>query len=317
MRRGSVVAAIGAGPYCRTAGATVKLSFRPGRDHSGMILEGLVKYPDMTGLRTEEYTLSKVSEDWQDVSLGAPPQLGATQSSIARDGPTQFSENTQATADLNSSGARPIGEIEGTAPDASFACGREMRIDKRDRIALSVGSDLDIKRRRIVIMTGASLLCLGLGWVGASSNFFSTTPTSLRVKQVNADPAKSDRLEVPGSPTNPTATATEIGRTQETSNLGAKTTHLVLLPKKSAAGLAAERTKVSTRPTPVPETRPTTIEGWTIREVNGGTAVLEGPNGIWKATRGDTVPGVGKIDSIVRWGNRWIVATSRGLISTR
>jgi hypothetical protein len=80
---------------------------------------------------------------------------------------------------------------------------------------------------------------------------------------------------------------------------------------------AVERTKVSTKPAPVPETRPTTIEGWTIREVSGGTAVLEGPNGVWKATRGDTVPGVGKIESIVRWGNRWIVATSRGLISTR
>ena len=110
----------------------------------------------MTGLRTEEYKLSKVSEDRQDVSLWAPPQLGATQSSIARDWPTQFSVNTQATADLNSSGARPIGEIEGTAPDASFACGREMRIDKRDRIALSVAPDLDIKRRRIAIMTGAA-----------------------------------------------------------------------------------------------------------------------------------------------------------------
>jgi hypothetical protein len=67
----------------------------------------------------------------------------------------------------------------------------------------------------------------------------------------------------------------------------------------------------------VPESRPTTIEGWTIREVSGGTAVLVGPTGVWNATRGDTVPGVGKIDSIVRWGNRWIVATSRGLISTR
>ena len=30
-------------------------------------------------------------------------------------------------------------------------------------------------------------------------------------------------------------------------------------------------------------------------------AVLEGPNGVWNATRGDAVPGVGKIDSIVRW----------------
>ena len=65
-----------------------------------------------------------------------------------------------------------------------------------------------------------------------------------------------------------------------------------------------------------PETRPTTIEGWTLREVINGTAVLEGPNGVWKATTGDTVPEVGRVDSIVRWGSRWIVATSRGLIST-
>ncbi len=68
--------------------------------------------------------------------------------------------------------------------------------------------------------------------------------------------------------------------------------------------------------TPTPETRPATIEGWTLREVINGMAVLEGPNGIWMATTGDTVPEVGRVDSIVRWGSRWIVATSRGLIST-
>ena len=67
---------------------------------------------------------------------------------------------------------------------------------------------------------------------------------------------------------------------------------------------------------PVPETRPTTIEGWALREVTNGTAVLEGPSGTWRVTRGDTVPGVGRIVSIFRWGNRPIVATSRGLIST-
>ena len=70
------------------------------------------------------------------------------------------------------------------------------------------------------------------------------------------------------------------------------------------------------KPTPVPETRPTTIEGWMLREVTNGTAVLEGPNGIWRVKRGDTVPGVGRVESIVLWGKRWIVATSSGLIST-
>ncbi len=70
------------------------------------------------------------------------------------------------------------------------------------------------------------------------------------------------------------------------------------------------------KPTPVQETRPTTIEGWMLREVTNGTAVLEGPNGTWRVKRGDTVPGVGRVESIVLWGKRWIVATSSGLIST-
>jgi hypothetical protein len=70
------------------------------------------------------------------------------------------------------------------------------------------------------------------------------------------------------------------------------------------------------RLTPVPETRPTTIDGWTLREVVDGTAVLEGPGGVWRVRRGDTVPGVGKVVAILRWGSRFIVATSKGFIST-
>jgi hypothetical protein len=56
--------------------------------------------------------------------------------------------------------------------------------------------------------------------------------------------------------------------------------------------------------------------GWIVHEVANGTAVVQGPNGIWRVARGDVLPGAGRVDSIVRWGNRWIVATNRGLIST-
>jgi hypothetical protein len=76
------------------------------------------------------------------------------------------------------------------------------------------------------------------------------------------------------------------------------------------------RPKLLPSPMPFPETRPETIEGWTVRDVSGGTAVLEGPDGVWRAMRGDTVPRVGRVESIVRWGSRWIVVTSSGLIST-
>lgn len=90
-------------------------------------------------------------------------------------------------------------------------------------------------------------------------------------------------------------------------------------PASSTAPSTAEpriAPPVEARLTPVPETRPTTIDGWVLREVVNGTAVLEGPDGIWRVKRGDTVPGIGQIVSIFGWGNRLIVATDKGLIST-
>src|SRR5262249_32009484 len=83
-------------------------------------------------------------------------------------------------------------------------------------------------------------------------------------------------------------------------------------PRKPATAALEPRTRII----PVPETRPTTVQGWVVRDVAGGTAVLEGPNGVLRTTRGETVPGLGRVDFIVRWGSRWIVGTSRGLITT-
>jgi len=65
-------------------------------------------------------------------------------------------------------------------------------------------------------------------------------------------------------------------------------------------------------PAPAPETGPATITSWTVREVTNGTAVLQGPAGTRKLTIVDTVPGLGKVTSIVRWGNGWVIAMSAG-----
>jgi hypothetical protein len=64
-----------------------------------------------------------------------------------------------------------------------------------------------------------------------------------------------------------------------------------------------------------PEMSPTPLEGWSFREVTAGIAVLEGPTGVWRVTRGDTLPGIGKVESYIRSNGHWIVATSSGLIS--
>jgi hypothetical protein len=220
---------------------------------------------------------------------------------------------SNATADVNiGSGAQPIANVNTTAEDSTWD--REIRIGKEDRVV--VAPALETKRRpRAIIIAGALLLAisLGLGWFAplSSLSFSLNSASPPPVREAASAPAKLDP-----APINPPVSA----RAQETSKSRTQTT-VASLPAKQNTGptapTAVERTKVSARPTSVPETRPATIEGWTVREINGGTAVLEGPKGVWKAARGDTVPGLGTIDSIVRWGNRWIVATSRGLISTR
>lgn len=85
---------------------------------------------------------------------------------------------------------------------------------------------------------------------------------------------------------------------------------------KSAAAILGLPTEPRPLLAPAPETRPTTIEGWTVLDVRGQTAVLQGPDGVRTVVLGETVPEIGRVDSIVRWGNRWIVATANGLIAT-
>ena len=171
----------------------------------------------------------------------------------------------------------------------------------------------DNNQRRIFVCAGS---LFWMDWWMDPQFFHRTSVGPGQEDQSSADPlsAKSEQLVAQGS----SAKTTAANSSHDTSRGGAQTVDSLLTKQTTKAPTTVvERAKGSTKPTAVPETRSTTIEGWTIREVNGSTVVLEGPNGVWKTTRGDTVPGLGKIESIVRWGNRWIVATSRGLVSTR
>jgi hypothetical protein len=94
-------------------------------------------------------------------------------------------------------------------------------------------------------------------------------------------------------------------------------TSLIAPPAVDVTGSdPTRRSDPAARPLPFPESKPETLAGWTVREVYGNTAILDGPERSFKAARGDIVPGVGRLESIVRWGDRWIVATESGLISS-
>jgi hypothetical protein len=93
----------------------------------------------------------------------------------------------------------------------------------------------------------------------------------------------------------------------------------------AAAPVAAREATGSIAPQPaVPATPPKpevarlpTVEGWVLREVGRGGALIEGRRGIFEVYAGDPVPGLGRVDAIRRQDGRWVVVTSKGLIVAR
>jgi hypothetical protein len=75
-----------------------------------------------------------------------------------------------------------------------------------------------------------------------------------------------------------------------------------------AAPAAAPKVEVARLPT---------VEGWLLRDVADGGAVIEGRRGIFEVYAGDAIPGLGRVDAIRRQDGRWVVVTSRGLIVAR
>jgi len=58
------------------------------------------------------------------------------------------------------------------------------------------------------------------------------------------------------------------------------------------------------------------VPGWVLRDVNHGVAVIQGSHlGTIEVEAGDMVPGLGRIDAIRKQNNRWVVVTSRGLVT--
>jgi hypothetical protein len=104
-------------------------------------------------------------------------------------------------------------------------------------------------------------------------------------------------------------------------------------PAQAAAAAPARETTGSIAPTqvataaaapaPVPAAPRTevgrlpTIDGWVLRDVSNGGALIEGRGGLYEVYAGDPSPGVGRVDAIRRQDGRWVVVTSKGLITAR
>lgn len=85
------------------------------------------------------------------------------------------------------------------------------------------------------------------------------------------------------------------------------------LSREAAAAQAKEATG-SVAGAPGAPGRPGTVTGWVVRDVQRGTALIEGRMGVIEVDQGDFVPGLGRVDAIRKQDGRWVVVTSKGII---
>ncbi|WOH65405.1 hypothetical protein [Bradyrhizobium sp. BWA-3-5] len=92
--------------------------------------------------------------------------------------------------------------------------------------------------------------------------------------------------------------------------------------EKDVTGSIPQQAAAAPAPAPAAPPKPEvarlpTVEGWVLRDVANGSALIESRRGMYEVYAGDPVPGLGRVDAIRKQDGRWVVVTSKGLIVAR
>jgi hypothetical protein len=102
--------------------------------------------------------------------------------------------------------------------------------------------------------------------------------------------------------------------------LAALSDSVARIERRMAAAPAPEVTGsiADNRPAAPPETKeapkPAILEGWVIRDIYRGRALVESRNGLFEIAPGSNLPGIGRVGTITQQNGRWVVVTPKGLI---
>jgi hypothetical protein len=93
-------------------------------------------------------------------------------------------------------------------------------------------------------------------------------------------------------------------------------------PAKDVTGSVPQQAAAAPAPAPAAPPKPDvarlpTVEGWVLRDVVNGSALIESRRGMYEVYAGDPIPGLGRVDAIRKQDGRWVVVTSKGLIVAR
>ena len=62
------------------------------------------------------------------------------------------------------------------------------------------------------------------------------------------------------------------------------------------------------------QSKPAIVEGWVLRDIYRGRALVENRSGLYEVGPGGSLPGIGKVETITQQNGRWVVVTPKGLI---
>jgi hypothetical protein len=79
-------------------------------------------------------------------------------------------------------------------------------------------------------------------------------------------------------------------------------------------GSVSDRTPAAASAAAKDQSKPVIVEGWVLRDIYRGRALVENRHGLYEVGPGGNLPGVGKVETITQQNGRWVVVTPKGLI---
>jgi hypothetical protein len=141
------------------------------------------------------------------------------------------------------------------------------------------------------------------------SQFNKTSDRLDKVERAQAEPAaKLAKLSEAIDKLRAASPAAQAPAAVAAAPVAAREVTASITPAAAAAPADAPKVEVARLPT---------VEGWVLRGVANGVALIESRRGIYEVYAGDPVPGAGRVDAIRRQDGRWVVVTSKGLIVGR
>jgi hypothetical protein len=313
-----------AGEPLTAAAGVEKASLAPGQEETSPKPDA--PKVDAVGMETPKVEASKAESSKMDASKMDAPKIDAAKPEAPRfpGNVTIMSPGNRPGADAKeSTGKRRFGAMAAMVALAAVAGALGGALATAGVGKLIAGDQAQASVKDPALESSVARLDAEIVALKASLEHSSKTTTGQinratdrldKVEKAQAEPAAKlarlseavDKLRAAQAPTTTVAAASTSAKEKDVTGS---------IPQQAVATAAAA--PVPAAPPKTEIARLPTVEGWRLRDVAYGGALIESRRGTYEVYAGDPVPGLGRVDAIRKQDGRWVVVTSKGLIVAR